>query len=80
MILKWYRNRVISDFMKGRKAYEDEDHTKLCAKAERIKSIANRHMKSGEMPNGIPKKSHVVVPYEDLLRIWDIADKIKWGD
>lgn len=80
MILKMYRNYVITQFLKGRKAYEDEDHKKLCAKAERIKAISNRHMKSGELPNGIPNKSHVIVPYEDLLRIWDIADKIKWGD
>ena len=75
-----YRKRVISDFLKRSQVYEDEDYTKLYAKAEKIKSIANRHMRSGELPNGIPIKSNVIVPYEDLLRIWDIADKIKWGD
>ena len=77
-MLNWYRQRVISQFLKGRKQYEDEDYRKRCHRLEVIKKIANRHMTAAEMPNGIPAKRHVVVPYEDLLRIWDIADNLKW--
>lgn len=78
-MFKLYADMIISQFLVGRKAYEDEDHRKLCHRAETIKTIANRNMKTGETSKGLPVKEHIVVPYEDMLRIWDIADHMKWG-
>lgn len=44
-----------------------------------IKKIADRNMEKA-CPSGkfLPVRDSVVISYEDLLRIWDIADKALW--
>ncbi|ARB06081.1 hypothetical protein FDH38_gp027 [Dinoroseobacter phage vB_DshS-R5C] len=59
------------------KRYEAEDRKLLKQRALRIKAIANRHLNAAQLTSRpVPVKEHVVVPYEDLLRMWDIADHI----
>lgn len=42
-----------------------------------IKNIANKHMKSAQYGRHFPVREDVLVPWEDLLRIWNIADLAK---
>jgi len=46
--------------------------------AEIIMKIADRNMKKAEVgKNGKAIKDSVVVPYDDLLNIWRVAEEIK---
>lgn len=40
-----------------------------------IKRIADEHMKSAQYGGHFPVRDEVLVPWEELLLIWDIADK-----
>ena len=40
-------------------------------------NIANRNMKKGELPKGHCNLEHVLVPWEDLMKMWDIAERIQ---
>lgn len=65
---------------KRRKQYakyqqEEDQHTrKMCAA---IKKLANDEMKPCEFSNGIPFRRVTIIEYDKLLRIWDLADKVK---
>lgn len=40
-----------------------------------IKKIADRNMQKAQCGGHFPVRDDVVVPWEDLLKIWDVADK-----
>jgi len=40
-----------------------------------IKQIADRNMQKAQYGGHFPVRDDVVVSWEDLLKIWDIADK-----
>ena len=40
-----------------------------------IKSIADKNMKTAQCGGHFPIRDHVVIEWEELLKIWDIADK-----
>ena len=40
-----------------------------------IKSIADKNMKKAQCGGHFPIRDHVVIEWEELLKIWDIADK-----
>lgn len=40
-----------------------------------IKRIADRNMRTAQYGKSIPIRDEVVVPWNDLLVIWDLADK-----
>jgi hypothetical protein len=74
--VKWF----ISSAKKRRRAdferYQGEDQEVFDSRMNQIKELANKNMKQAEFRN-LPVREHVVVPYEDLLKIWDIADRAK---
>ncbi len=72
-------------FWKGRKKpltsaqiWAEEDRQKQIRRARTIEQIANRHLDQARL--GGPHyntKSHVLISYEDLLNIWDLAGRLK---
>lgn len=72
-------------FWKGRKKpltsaqiWSEEDRQKQVRCARLIEQIANRHLDQDHL--GGPHyntKSHVLISYEDLLNIWDLAGRLK---
>ena len=76
--MKWW----ISKAEKRRRAlferYQREDQAKFDTQMDAIMRIANQNMKQAELrKGGLPVREHVVVPYDDLLKIWDIASHAK---
>lgn len=58
--------------------YRKEDTRVSENMCKAIMKLANEQMAKCEHKNGIPFRSSVVVEYDNLLKIWDIADKLKW--
>jgi hypothetical protein len=58
--------------------YQREDQAAFDTRMNAIMRIANENMKKAELGRGLPVKDHVVVPYDDLLKIWDIAENAKF--
>ena len=53
------------------------DNAKLFEKRMKIvKQIAHRNMQKAKYGGHFPVRDDVVVSWEDLLKIWDIADKV----
>jgi len=76
--MKWF----ISKAEKRRRAlyerYQREDQQSFDTKMDAIIRIASKNMKQAELrKGGLPVRDHVVVPYDDLLKIWDIASEAK---
>lgn len=63
-----------------RKAHVQDDSEIRAAQKRRalaIKKIANRHLDEAVLcKRPYRVKEHFVVSYEDMLRIWDLADHI----
>ena len=59
-----------------KKKYQGNDNLELFKKRMRaIKLIADQNMAKAQCGGHFPVRDDVVVAWEDLLRIWDIADK-----
>lgn len=58
--------------------YRQEEHHISEMMCTSIMKLANQQMAKCEYKNGIPFRRSVVVEYDILLKIWDIADKLKW--
>lgn len=61
-----------------REIWEEEQYQKQLGRAKTIEKIANRHLDSARLggPN-YNVKEHVLISYEDLLKIWDLAGRIR---
>ncbi|ANJ20752.1 hypothetical protein HYO99_gp18 [Roseobacter phage RD-1410W1-01] len=79
-LVRGYPELVTREVLAKRNQYDDEDHAKRVSRIKIIQGICNRNMATAEGRNKLPIKSHVVVPYEDMLRIWDNADKITYSE
>jgi hypothetical protein len=66
--------------LEKRNKYDDEDHEKRLKRIKIIQEICNRHMATAEGRNRLPVKEHVVIRYDDLLKIWDNADHIQYSE
>ena len=76
--MKWFISRAEKRRRAVFERYQQrEDQALFDRRMNRIKELANQNMKQAELKNGLPVRQHVVVPYEDLLKIWDIADRAK---
>jgi hypothetical protein len=63
-------------FWSKKKPAKGNDNLKLFEKRMQIiKTIADRNMKPAQCGKHFPVRDSVVVSWEDLLKIWDIADK-----
>jgi hypothetical protein len=65
--------------IKRRNQYEEEDYQLLRKRLDTIMTITNRNMRKVETGYGRvpPHNLHVLVPHEDLMKIWNIADITK---
>lgn len=79
-VVKAYPQAVIDHFLVSRRYYEDQDHRRRMHRVKIIQKICNENMKSAELGGSFPKKEHVVVKYDDLLRIWDNAGCIEYSE
>jgi len=60
------------------KIYQREDQKSFDTKMDAIMRIARNNMKQAELgKERLPVREHVVVSYDDLLKIWDIASNAK---
>jgi hypothetical protein len=75
--MKWFISRAEKCRRAEFERYQREDQALFDHRMNRIKELANQNMKKAEYKNGLSFMDHVVVPYEDLLKIWDIADRAK---
>lgn len=75
--MKWFTSRAEKRRRAQFERYQREDQALFDRRMNRIKELANQNMEQAELKNGLPVRDHVVVPYEDLLKIWDIADRAK---
>lgn len=75
--MKWFISRAEKRRRAEFERYQREDQALFDKRMNRIKELANKNMKQAEFKNRQPVREHVVVPYEDLLKIWDIADRAK---
>lgn len=75
--MKWFISRAEKHRRALFERYQREDQALFDQRMNRIKELANKNMKQAELKNGLPVRKHVVVPYDDLIRIWDIADRAK---
>ncbi len=75
--MKWLFTTKAKKRMQER--FQREDQVKFDAKMDAIKHLANKNMKKAEVGRFFPVRDHVVVSYDDLLKIWDIADRAKMG-
>ena len=71
---------VQRETLEKRNQYDDEDHAKREMRINIIQQICNQNMKTAEHKNGIPFRRSVIVSYDDLLRIWDNADHIRYSE
>ncbi len=61
-----------------REIWEEEQYQKQLGRVKTIEKIANRHLDSARL--GGPHynvKEHVLISYEDLLKIWDLAGRVR---
>lgn len=58
--------------------YREEDTRVSENMCKEIMKLANDQLAKCEHKNGMPFRRSVVVEYDNLLKIWDIADKLKW--
>lgn len=79
-LVRGFPELVERETLQKRNQYDDEDHAKRVKRIQIIQQICNRNMATAEGRNKLPIKSHVVVPYEDMLRIWDNADHITYSE
>jgi hypothetical protein len=62
-------------FLKKKKITKSNDNLKLFEKRMRaIKTIADHNMETAQYGKHFPVRDSVVVSWEDLLKIWNIAD------
>lgn len=71
MIFRWLRRR-------RRPVHKPEvDHVAV-RQLRIIREICNKHLGLKKTHRRRTDQISVVVPYEDLLRIWDMADQLRW--
>lgn len=76
--MKWFISRAEKRRRAVFERYQREDQQSFNTKMESIMRITNKNMKQAELrKGGLPVRDHVVVPYEDLLKIWNIASNAK---
>ena len=61
----------------NRERYQRENQANFEKRMRAIMQIANRNMEKTQCGKHLPVRDTVVVPYNDLLRIWDIAERAK---
>lgn len=65
---------------KRRYSFEDKRREMQSRRIKAIEEIANEHLAKARLGGpGFKVKKEVLISYEDLLRIWDLSDKI-WMD
>lgn len=79
-LVRGYPELEKREWIEMRNRYDDEDHAKRMSRVRIIQNICNQNMKTAEGRNSLPIKEHVVVPYDDLLRIWDNAGRIEYSE
>lgn len=75
--MKWFISRKEKRRRARFKRYQREDQATFDKRMKTIMWLANKNMAQAELIRGLPVRDHVVVPYDDLLKIWDIADRAK---
>lgn len=76
--MRWWTSKAEKRRRALFERYQREDQQSFDTKMDAIMRIANKNMKQAELrKGGLPVRDHVVVPYEDLLKIWDIASNAK---
>lgn len=74
----WVRENLRAGRERYYKTYPEQRETvRLKKRCQAIMNIANQNMKKGELPKGHRNLEHVMVPWEDLLKMWDIAERIQ---
>ncbi|ANJ20668.1 hypothetical protein HYO98_gp11 [Dinoroseobacter phage DS-1410Ws-06] len=79
-LVRGYPELEKREWIEARNKYDDEDHAKRMSRVRIIQNICNQNMKTAELGKPFPKKEHVVVRYDDLLRIWDNAGRIEYSE
>ncbi len=70
------REELISEWSKS----EEEDRKRRLKRIMTIQKICNRNMKIAEGKNRLSPKAQIFVPYEDLIKIWDNADHLRYSE
>lgn len=75
--MKWWISKAEQRRRALFERYQREDQAKFDTQMNTIMQISSQNMKQAELRRGLPVREHVVVPYEDLLKIWSIASNAK---
>lgn len=72
----FFRSRKAARQARLKARYEQEDIELFRARLTSIIRVADRNMKKAQYGSVFPVRDDVVVPIDDLLKIWDISHRV----